>query len=153
MIFSINGLNHTRKERMKRDQDQASFTDEELNRYAQRYDELIALGREQNSQTKGRNAKKEEKTLLNRLEKYKENHLLFLHDFRVHYSNNMSEKDLRICKNRQKMAGGFRTAEGRTMYCRILSVIRTIKRRGLNIFDLPVGLSEFWLTYCPFLFP
>ncbi len=82
-----------------------------------------------------REGKKEEKTLLNRLEKYKENHLLFLRDFQVHYSNNMSEKDLRICKNRQKMAGGFRTAEGRGMYCRIMSVIETVKRRGLNIFQ------------------
>ncbi len=82
-----------------------------------------------------REGKREEKTLLNRLEKYGENHLLFLHDFQVHYSNNMSEKDLRICKNRQKMAGGFRTAEGRGMYCRIMSVIGTVKRRGLNIFQ------------------
>ena len=41
----------------------------------------------------------------------------------------------RICKNRQKMAGGFRTAEGRGMYCRIMSVIGTVKRRGLNIFQ------------------
>ena len=82
-----------------------------------------------------REGKREETTLLNRLEKYGENHLLFLHDFQVHYSNNMSEKDLRICKNRQKMAGGFRTAEGRGMYCRIMSVIGTVKRRGLNIFQ------------------
>ena len=96
-----------------------SFTEEELERY---------------SRIKGRNAKKEEKMLLNRLEKYRENHLLFLYDFQVYYSNNMSEKDLRICKNRQKMAGGFRTEEGRGMYCRIMSVIGTVKRRGFNIF-------------------
>ena len=129
----LEGMNHARKERQKRGGDQ--FTLEEVGRYSQRYDKLIAMGREQNRQTKGRNAKKEEKTLLNRLEKYKENHLLFLRDFQVHYSNNMSEKDLRICKNRQKMAGGFRTAEGRGMYCRIMSVIETVKRRGLNIFQ------------------
>lgn len=129
----LEGLNHARKERQKQGGD--GFTPGELERYHQRYHELIEIGRKQNGQTKGRNAKKEEKTLLNRLEKYRENHLLFLHDFQVHYSNNMSEKDLRICKNRQKMAGGFRTAEGRGMYCRIMSVIGTAKRRGLNIFQ------------------
>lgn len=37
------------------------------------------------------------------LENYKENHLLFLHDFAILFSNNMPEKDLRICKNCQKM--------------------------------------------------
>lgn len=68
--------------------------------------EITQNGRGQNSGTKGRNAKKG-KILLNRLEKYKENHLLILHDFHVHYSNNMSEKDQRICKNRQKIAGDF----------------------------------------------
>lgn len=126
------GMNHARKERQK--EGGTSFRKRELERYSQRYNELIAMGREQNGKTKGRNAKKEEKTLLNRLEKYKGNHLLFLHDFEVHYSNNMSEKDLRMCKNRQKMAGGFRTAEGREMYCRIMSVIGTIKRRGFNVY-------------------
>ena len=74
------------------------------------------------------------------LKKYKENHLLFLKDFDIHYSNNMSEKDLRICKNRQKMAGGFRTEAGREMYCDIISCIETIKRRGLNIYQSIIGL-------------
>ena len=118
------------------------FTSMKLERYSSRYDQILAVGREQNRQTRGRNAKKEEKTLLNRLEKYKENHLLFLHDFQVHYSNNMSEKDLRICKNLQKMAGGFRTEEGREMYCRIMSVIETVKRRGLNIFQSIMNLMD-----------
>ena len=42
-------------------------------------------------------SQKEEKALLNHLKKYKENHLLFLYDFQIHYNNNMSEKYLRIC--------------------------------------------------------
>ena len=46
-----------------------------------------------------------------------------------------SEKDLRICKNRQKMAGGFRNSVGRQMYCDILSFVETVKRRGLNVFQ------------------
>ena len=39
--------------------------------------------------------------------KYMHNHLLFLHDFRVPFDDNMSERDLRKVKNRQKMAGGL----------------------------------------------
>jgi len=136
----LNGMNHARNERKRNGY--TSFTAEQLERYSQRYDELIATGLEENKQTKGRIAKKEEKTLLNRLKKYKENHLLFLYDFQIHFSNNMSEKDLRICKNRQKMAGGFRTASGREMYCEIMSVIETVKRRGLNIFQSIITLME-----------
>ena len=127
------GMNHARKERMGAGS--TSFTEEEIARYMARYDELIAMGREQNKGTKGRVARKEERALLNRMEKYKDNYLLFLRDFQVPFSNNMSEKDLRICKNRQKMAGGFRNAEGRQMYCDIQSFVETVKRRGLGIYE------------------
>lgn len=69
------------------------------------------------------------------MKKYKENHLLFLYDFEFHFINNMSGKDLRICKNRQKMARDFRTADGTRMYCEIMSFIETVKRRAINIFQ------------------
>ena len=70
---------------------------------------------------------------MNRLEKYLENHLLFLKQFEVPFDNNMSERDLRKVKNRQKMAGGFRKEKGPKMYCRILSIVETLKRRKMNL--------------------
>ena len=133
MGMFLDGMNHARNERLRKGC--RSFTEGQLESYEGRYDAVIAAGREQNKKTKGRIAKKEEKVLLNRLEKYKENHLLFLHDFAVPYSNNMSEKDLRMCKNRQKMAGGFRTEKGRQMYCDIMSFVETIKRKKQNVFQ------------------
>ena len=33
------------------------------------------------------------------------------------------------------MAGSIRTAKGREMYCNILSIIETIKRRKMNIIE------------------
>lgn len=138
MEMFLKGLDHARNERKRNGV--AAFCGEQLERFSLRYDELVAAGMEANKKTKGRLAKKEEKKLLNRLVKYKANHLLFLHDFRVHYSNNMSEKDLRICKNRDKMAGGFRKTSGREMYCRIISFIETVKRRGLNIYHSIMAL-------------
>lgn len=119
-----------------------AFRREQLERFSRRYDELIADGYRSNAGTRGRLAKREEKALLNRLVKYKANHLLFLYDFRIHYSNNMSEKDLRICKNRDKMAGGFKNASGREMYCRIMSFIETVKRRGMNIYQSIIALMK-----------
>lgn len=136
-------LNEMNRARNKRKSDGLlCFSTRQLEQYSLRYDEIIAMGLEENKHTKGRIAKKEEKALLKRLIKYKKNHLLFLYDFRIHYSNNMSEKDLRICKNRQKMAGGFRTEDGRQMYCDIMSFIETVKRRGCNIFQSIVGLMN-----------
>lgn len=110
------------------------FDVSEIEAYEKKYDKIIKRGYKENKKTASQYAKEAELTLLNRLAKYKENHLLFIHDSRVPFDNNMSERDLRKCKNRQKMAGGFRTHEGHKMYCQILSVIETCKRRDENIF-------------------
>jgi len=114
---------------------ETSIPEGEVARYEAEYDEIVANGRKENKKTQGKYARKDENALLNRLEKYKRNHLLFLHDFRIPFSNNMSEQDLRKSKNRQKMAGGFRKPSGSEMYCSIMSVIETCKRKGMPLFD------------------
>lgn len=140
MSCFLSGMNQARKERKASGRD--SFDEGALLIYEARYDAILEEGYEQNKKTKGRLAKKEEKKLLNRLKKYKRNHLLFLHNFKVFYSNNISERDLRKCKNREKMAGGFRKPEGREMFCRILSFTETVKRRKQNLFSSIVSLFE-----------
>lgn len=109
------------------------FSDAALSAYENQYDELLALGRAENKGTKHKYAKKEENTLLNRLEKYKHNHLLFLHNFEVLFDDNISERDLRKAKNRQKMAGGFRKDTGHEMYCKILTIVETLKKRKMGL--------------------
>lgn len=61
------------------------------------------------------------------------NHLLFMECFEVPFDNNISERDLRKVKNREKMAGGFRKESGKKMYCLILSIVETLKRRNRNL--------------------
>lgn len=99
------------------------------------YDSLIAEGRNENSALPFSEAKKEENKLLNRLTTYKENHLLFAHRIDVDFTNNLSERDLRKCKNRQKVSGGFRTEQGIDEFCVGKSVIETMKRIGNSVFE------------------
>lgn len=112
-----------------------TFRADEVSAYENKYQELIVLGREENPKTKHLYARKDEKKLLNRMEKYRRNHLLFLHDFAVPFDDNMSERDLRKAKNRQKMAGGFRKDSGHEMYCSILTIIETLKRRKMAMIE------------------
>lgn len=132
-------LNRERKERICV---AGSFTEVELKVYEDQYDRILEQGRLQNKKTKGCLTKKEEKTLLNRLEKYKINHLLFLHEFSVPFQNNMSERDLRKCKNRQKMAGGFRKHSGNEMYCSIMSIVETCKRKKMRVLENIIKIFE-----------
>lgn len=88
------------------------FPSDEIIAFEKRYQELIGKVREENKKTKHRYAKKDEKTLLNRMERCGHNHLLCIHDFAVLHDNNVSERDLRKAKNRQKKAGGFSKERG-----------------------------------------
>ena len=126
-------MNRERKKRAE--MGESSFPKEALYDYEKRYMELIASGHMENKQPGRRYAKKDEKALLNRLEKYMHNHLLFLHDFRVPFDDNMSERDLRKVKNRQNMAGGFCKDSGHEMYCAILTIIETLKRRNMALIE------------------
>ena len=126
-------INQKRKELLIHEN--PGFSKEELHKYENRYSELIILGRRENKNTSHEYAKSDEKTLLNRLEKYKSNHLLFMYDFSVPFDNNMSERDLRKVKNRQKMSGGFRKESGNEMYCSILTIVETLKRRNLGLIE------------------
>lgn len=133
MIRLLCGMNKARKELIE--QGISEFPEAKLEEYVRNYARLIAKGREENKQTAHRYAKTEETALLNRLEKYSHNHLLFLHDFSVPFENNISERDLRKAKSRQKMAGGFRKESGHQMYCTILTIIETLKRRNQGIIE------------------
>ena len=96
---------------------------------------LLQKGHIENKTTFHTYAKQEEKTLLNRMEKYSHNHLLFLHNFSVPFDDNISERDLRKAKNRQKMSGGLRKDSGHEMYCSIMSIVETLKKRKMGIIE------------------
>lgn len=131
MISLLCEINQARKVLIN--QGKKEFPAKTISSYEKRYQTLIADGRKENRSTIYKYAKKDENALLNRIGKYSHNHLLFVHDFAVPFDDNMSERDLRKAKNRQKMAGGFRKGSGHEMYCTILSVIETLKRRNMGI--------------------
>lgn len=115
---------------------------EKLNNISKRYDELISLGYEQNKLTKNKLFRSEEKSLLNRLVKYKSNHILFLEDFSMPFDNNLSERDLRHIKTKQKVSGGFRSTDGQKAYLNIQSIFLTCRKRGKNIFNITKALLD-----------
>ena len=133
MIALLTEMNGARKALIAAGKD--SFEAEEIHKYKAMYAKTIEEGREQNRKTAYQHAKRREAALLNRLDKYAENHLLFLHRFDVPFDDNMSERDLRKAKNRQKMAGGFRKPSGLDMYCKIMTVLETAKRKHAGIMD------------------
>lgn len=126
-------MNKMRKEAML--QGALKFSSETIAYYEEKYITLLKKGKEENKTTKHKYAKQDELTLINRMVKYCHNHLLFLHDFSVPFDDNISERDLRKAKNRQKMAGGFRKDSGHEMYCCIMTMIETLKKRNMDMME------------------
>ena len=70
-----------------------------------------------------------------RLATRKQDTLRFLHDPTVPFTNNQAERDGRMMKLRQKISGGFRSAEGAMDFALIRSLFSTAKKQGWNVID------------------
>ena len=133
MISLLGRMNKQRKGLMA--QGSVAMPAEMATDYEGKYFSILEQGRGENKSTAHKYAKQDEAALLNRMEKYSHNHLLFLHDFSVPFDDNLSERDLRKAKNRQKMEGGFRKASGHEMYCSIMTIIETLKKRNMGMIE------------------
>jgi transposase len=56
--------------------------------------------------------------------------LAVLDDLRIPFTNNLAERDLRMAKVQQKIAGTFRSPNGATAFCRIRSYLSTMAKQG-----------------------
>lgn len=111
------------------------ITNEEYNKFKEKYLEILAEGKKEYNESINFNAyKEEERSLINRLIKYVDNHLLFLKKFYVSFSNNQAEADLRSAKIKQKI-GKFRSIEGAKIYAITRSCYSTYQKNKENIYE------------------
>jgi transposase len=97
------------------------------------YRSVIALGYEENPGLADGAALRVKRTkaqnLLLRLDEREDEALRFVHDFRVPFTNNLSEQDIRMVKLQQKISGCWRTEQGAERYLRVRSYISTARKQ------------------------
>jgi Transposase IS66 family. len=112
-----------------------------LNKYSERYDEIIKLAYEENPAPEKKPGKRGKPkrgkilSLIDRLFKYKGEVCLFLVDLSVPFDNNQAERDIRNVKIKTKVSGFFKTFEGANNYLKIMSFVGTAKKLGKSAYD------------------
>ena len=90
------------------------LAEDDLRSLTESYDRLVATGLEgQPPPDVPEQVRKQGRNLLLRLERRREEVLLFLNDFAVPFDNNQAERDLRMVKLQQKTSGCFRSGSRR----------------------------------------
>ncbi len=113
-----------------------SFSTEEYEEAKARYLELLDLWDIEFKKSYDKDKKQyyeSERCLKTRLREYVDDHLRFLTDFRIDFTNNLAERGLRKIKTKLKIAGGFRNLKFSRYYCDAISIIDTCKKQNMNI--------------------
>ena len=108
---------------------------EKVKEFEKRYDEILELAEKEYGDEPPSKYYTEGFNLFKRLRKYRDNHLLFLHDWNVPWTNNHSERPLRKFKRKQKQAMVFRSFESLDYLCQCMGVIETMRMRDENLFE------------------
>ena len=117
--------------------DDSTEPDEEaVKEYERRYDEVLETAEKEYEYEPPSPYYRDGFNLYKRLKKYKDYHLLFLHDLRVPTTNNVAERFLRAYKRKQAQAVSFRSFESIAYLCKGMSMLHELRLEGEeNIFE------------------
>ena len=77
-----------------------------------------------------------------RLQKRKTEVIRFLFKSNVPFTNNEAERDLRMCKVRQKVSGCFRVVRGAEIFCILRTVTCTARKQGWSVIEALMKPSD-----------
>ncbi|MBP2376040.1 IS66 family transposase [Paeniglutamicibacter psychrophenolicus] len=118
-----------------------------LRGYRRRYDRLISEGISLNplpppTGKRGRPTQGAVRSLLRRLDDYREEVLRFATDFRGPWDNNQAERDIRMVKMQQKFSGSWRSWDGASNFLATRSYMAAARKQGKNVLEALETLGD-----------
>jgi transposase len=108
------------------------FSQRTIDRFTDEYEKILCSARREQA----RHGTLDSRNLIKRLANYRESVLMFMNDFDVPFTNNLSEQDLRMSKVKQKISGCFRSLANGNQFCRIRSLLISARKNRKNPFDI-----------------
>lgn len=110
----------------------SSFDASYIARFHQKVDKCLTEGWSENKADKGNYGAAWERTLLSRIKEYRRPYFLWVEDFDIPTTNNLSERGLRGVKSHMKISGQFESKEAADNYALIRTYIETCRRNHIN---------------------
>lgn len=129
-----------RKDARARGED--AFSESYVNEFHRKIDEYLEKGLGENAAEPKNYGSQFEQALLRRIEKYRTNYFLWVKDFSLPTTNNLSERELRGVKSHMKISGQFESVAAADNYALIRSYIETCHLNGINEIEALQRLCE-----------
>ena len=110
----------------------SSFDGFYIAQFNRRLDHCLADGWSENEADPDNYGASWERTLLNRIAKFRRPYFLWVEDFSLPTTNNLSERGLRGVKSHMKISGQFESEAAADNYALIRTYIETCRRNGIN---------------------
>ena len=135
----LSKMNKRRNWLIKKEKEE--FDQESLNKFEEKFENIMLEAYDENTEEKQKYYVDKELTLINRILEYKNEYLLWVYNFDVPFTNNLSERALRGVKSKQKASGQFLNEESAKNYAIIRTYIETCERNGVNSYNALLRLS------------
>ena len=113
-----------------------------LDTFNKRLDDILKNADMELMDSKGRYYEADEKKLIRRLHKYRENYFLWVSNFNIPPTNNISERSLRMHKTKQHVSGQYCSIKYAEYFADIRTYTETCSRNGISPFEALVRLMN-----------
>lgn len=139
LIELLTKMDHKRNWLIKKEKEE--FSQEEINKFEEKFEKIMIAAHKENEEEEQKYYVDKEATLILRILDYKNEYLLWVYDFDVPFTNNLSERGLRGAKSKMKAAGQFWNVESASWYATIRTYIETCNRNNVNVYNALLRLS------------
>ena len=121
-----------RERKLLKEKGRSRFSSQKINNVKSEIMEILDRAEKTNAEYHNRFFKKPEATLIARIRKHYDNYFMWMTDFSIPTTNNLSERSLRPVKSKMKISGQFESEERADDYAIIRTYIETCRRNGIN---------------------
>ena len=114
---------------------ETAFSDAYIKLFHEKLDQCLVAGWKENEKDPDNYGASFERTLLKRIDRFRINYFLWVEDFSLPTTNNLSERGLRGAKSHMKISGQFESVEAADNYALIRTYIETCRRNSINEID------------------